>query len=46
MKKIFIFTAVIIGLNIGSTSFAKDLNVGGFEQFHPNQVTENQIGLK
>ena len=44
MKKIFIIAAVIIGLNIGSTSFAKDLNVGGYQQFHPNQVTENQIG--
>lgn len=44
MKKIFIIVAVIIGLNIGFTSFAKDLNVGGFQQFHSNQITENQIG--
>lgn len=44
MKKIFIIAAVIIGLNIGSTSFAGDLKVGGYEQFHPNQVTDNQIG--
>ena len=44
MKKIFIFSVVIIGLNIGSTSFAQNLKVGGYEQFHPNQVTENQIG--
>lgn len=44
MKKIFIFTAVLIGLNIGSTSFAGNLNVVGYEQFQPNQVTENLIG--
>ena len=44
MKKIFIIAAVIIGLNIGSTSFAGDLKVGGYEQFHPNQVTDSHIG--
>ena len=44
MKKIFIIAVFIIGLNIGSTSFAGNPNVGGYEQFHPNQVTENQIG--
>ena len=44
MKKIFIIASVIIGFNIGSTSFAGNLNVGGYEQFHHNQVTENQIG--
>lgn len=44
MKKAFIIAAVIIGLNIRSTSFAGNLKVGGYEQFPPNQVTENQIG--
>jgi hypothetical protein len=44
MKKIFIIAAVIIGLNIGSIVFAEDLKVGGYEQFHPNQVTDNHIG--
>ena len=44
MKKTFIIAVFIIGLNIGSTSFAGNPNVGGYEQFHPNQVTENQIG--
>jgi len=44
MKKVYIIAAVIIALNIGSTSFAQNLKVGGYEQFQPNQVTENQIG--
>jgi hypothetical protein len=44
MKKIFIIAAVIIGLNIGCIVFAEDLKVGGYEQFHPNQVTDNHIG--
>ena len=44
MKKLFIIAAVIIGLNIGSTSFAGHQKVGGYVQLHPNQVTENQIG--
>jgi hypothetical protein len=44
MKKVFIIAAVIIGLSIGSISFAGNQNVGGYEQFHPNQATENQIG--
>lgn len=44
MERVFIIAAVIIGLNIGSTSFAGNLNVGGYKQFQPNQVTENQIG--
>ena len=44
MKKVLIIATVIIILNIGFISFAKDLNVGGYQQFHPNQVTENQIG--
>ena len=44
MKKIFIIAVFIIGLNIGSPSFAGNLNIGGYEQFQPNQVTGNQIG--
>jgi hypothetical protein len=44
MERVFIIAAVIIGLNIGSTSFAGNLNIGGYNQFQPNQVTENQIG--
>ena len=32
MKKEFIIAVVIIGLNIGSTSFAGNLNVGDYEQ--------------
>ena len=44
MKKIFIIAAVIIGLNIGSTSFAEHQKVGGYEQLHSNQVNEDQIG--
>ena len=44
MKKLFIIAAVIIGLSIGLTSFAGNRNVGGYEQFHPNQATGNQIG--
>jgi hypothetical protein len=45
MKKIFIISAVFfIGLCAGSTSFAQNLKVGGYEQLKPNQVTENQIG--
>ncbi|MEA3437894.1 MAG: hypothetical protein U9R43_15625 [Thermodesulfobacteriota bacterium] len=44
MKKLFIIAAVIIGFNIGSTSFAGHQKVGGYGQLHPNQVTENQIG--
>ena len=45
MKKVFIILAFsLIGLGIGPSSFAGHLNVGGYEQFHPNQVTENQIG--
>jgi hypothetical protein len=44
MKKLFIIAAVIIGLNIGFTSFAEHQKVGGYGQLHPNQVTENQIG--
>ena len=44
MKKVFIIAAVIIGLNIGFTSFAGNLNVSGYEQFHPNYVTRNHIG--
>ena len=39
MKKLFITAAVIIGLNIVSTSFAGALKVGGYKQFRPNQVT-------
>ena len=44
MKKLFIIAAVLISLNIGSTSFAQNLNVGGYEQILPNQVTDNHIG--
>ena len=44
MKKVLIIAAVIIALNIGSTSFAQNLNVGGYEQSYPNQVTDNHIG--
>ena len=44
MERVFIIAAVIIGLNIGSTSFAGNLNIGDYKQFQPNQVTENQIG--
>jgi len=44
MKKVFIIAAVIIALNIGSTLSAQNLNVGGYEQFHPGQVTDNNIG--
>jgi hypothetical protein len=44
MKKLFIIAAVIIGLSIGLTSFAGNLNVGGYEQFHRNLVTEGNIG--
>lgn len=44
MKKAFIIYVVIIGFCAGSSSFAGGPTVGGFEQFHPNQVTENHIG--
>ena len=44
MKKIFIIAVVTIALNIGFTSFAGDLKVGSYEQFHPNQVTDDHIG--
>jgi len=44
MKKVFIIAAVIIGLSIGSISLAEELNIGGYEQFHPNIVTEGNIG--
>ena len=44
MKKVYIIAAVIIALNIGTTSFAQNMKVGGYEQFQPNQMTENQIG--
>lgn len=45
MKRVLIISAIIlIGLCAGSSSFAGNLNVGGYEQFHPNQVTKNQIG--
>jgi len=45
MKRIFIISAFfLIGLCAGSSSFSQSLNVGGYEQFQPNEVTENQIG--
>ena len=44
MKRLLIIAAVLISLNIGSTSFAQNLKVGGYEQFLPNQVTDNHIG--
>ena len=44
MKKAYIIAAVIIALNIGTTSFAQNMKVGGYEQFQPNKMTENQIG--
>ena len=44
MKKIFIIAVVTIALNIGFTSFAGNLKVGSYEQFHPNQVTDDHIG--
>ena len=44
MKKVFIIAVVLISLNIGSSSFAQNLNVGGYQQFQPNQVTDNHIG--
>jgi hypothetical protein len=45
MKRVFIISAFFfIGLCAGSSSFAGSPNVGGYEQFQPNQVTGNQIG--
>ena len=44
MKKIFIISAVVFGFYTVTTAFAGSMNVGGYEQFQPNQATDNHIG--
>jgi len=44
MKKLMIIFVVIMGLLAGSPSFAKNLNVGGFEQIPPSSKNHEHIG--
>ena len=44
MKRVLFIIFIIIGLSLVSSSFAGDLNVGGFEQIHPGSKNQNHIG--
>ena len=44
MKKLMIIFVIIMGLLAGSPLFAKNLNVGGFEQIPPNSKNNQHVG--